>query len=501
MSSVKFVDHALKVNTTLTVILDSSLKISKDVQEAAQTSGIDLSKVMSVHGYAAKAGEILSIPTGDKKIENILLFGIGEQFELPARKALLLGYKLHKKLHKLSCKTARVYFSSQLWEQPGKEIIFNVLLGYIMGEYKFDKYKTLPNEENNKVSTQLEVVAENPHQLNLELEHYSNLADSIALTKDLISEPPNVKTPISMASACSDLTKYGLEVQILDEGEIRALGMNALLGVAQGSTNAPRVVVMKWQGTDQQTKPLALVGKGVTFDTGGLSLKSSTSMESMKKDMAGSAVIIGAMRTLALRKVKANVVGLLGLVENMPDGRAQRPSDIVRSMSGQTIEVLNTDAEGRLLLADVLWYAQSVFNPAGIIDLATLTGAMRIALGNKMAGLFSNDDNLANKLYKTGIETGERLWRLPLDKDYDTLIDSKIADVKNIASPNSGAGSIVAAQFLQRFVNNIPWAHIDIAAVTDEEDINQGNKGQPQGPTAFGVRLLVKLIEDYYTVR
>jgi leucyl aminopeptidase len=224
-------------------------------------------------------------------------------------------------------------------------------------------------------------------------------------------------------------------------------------------------------------------------------------MESMKKDMAGSAVIIGAMRTLALRKVKANVVGLLGLVENMPDGRAQRPSDIVRSMSGQTIEVLNTDAEGRLLLADVLWYAQSVFNPAGIIDLATLTGAMRIALGNKMAGLFSNDDNLANKLYKTGIETGERLWRLPLDKDYDTLIDSKIADVKNIASPNSGAGSIVAAQFLQRFVNNIPWAHIDIAAVTDEEDINQGNKGQPQGPTAFGVRLLVKLIEDYYTVR
>jgi leucyl aminopeptidase len=210
-------------------------------------------------------------------------------------------------------------------------------------------------------------------------------------------------------------------------------------------------------------------------------------------------VIIGTMRTLALRKVKANVVSVLGLVENMPDGRAQRPSDIVRSMSGQTIEVLNTDAEGRLLLADALWYAQSTFKPSVMIDLATLTGAMRICLGSKIAGLFSNDDNIVEKLSKAGIETGERLWRLPLDKDYDTLIDSKIADVKNIAAPNSGAGSIVAAQFLQRFVNNTPWAHIDIAAVTDEDDINAGNKGQPHGPTAFGVRLLVKFVEDYGT--
>ena len=326
-----------------------------------------------------------------------------------------------------------------------------------------------------------------------ELDKRKIFSDSIAFVKDLISEPANVINPSTLSKICADLKKYGIKVEILNEKKIKNLGMNALLGVGQGSIIPPCVVVMQWNGAKSKDK-IALIGKGVTFDSGGLSIKPAAAMEEMKGDMAGAATVIGMLKMLALRKAKANVIGVVGLVENMPDGGAQRPGDIVKSMSGQTIEVLNTDAEGRLVLADVLWYTQATYKPTVMIDLATLTGAARVCLADKMAALFSNNDILAKQLLTAGQETGERCWRLPLDEEYDKMIDSKIADMMNIGN-TPGGGTIIAAQFLQRFVSNVNWAHIDIAAVSEKKKSTDTGLA---GPTAFGMRLLNKFIEDNY---
>src|SRR6266403_271031 len=298
------------------------------------------------------------------------------------------------------------------------------------------------------------------------------------------------------SAATSSLTDCGLAVEILDEQKLRKLGMNALLGVAQGSARPPRVVVMEWRGAggdDGSSAPLAFVGKGVTVDTGGISIKPAAGMGDMKWDMAGSAVVIGLMRLLAARKAKVNAVGVVGLVENMPSGTAQRPGDIVTSMSGQTIEVLNTDAEGRLVLADALWYCQDRYKPRLIVDLATLTGAIVIALGTVHAGMFSNNDTLAERLADAGKATGELLWRMPLADAYDKLINTDAADMKNIGGRNGG--SITAAQFLKRFVKETPWAHLDIAGVTWSD---KDAPTVPKGATAFGLRLLERLVADHY---
>ena len=286
----------------------------------------------------------------------------------------------------------------------------------------------------------------------------------------------------------------GLTVEVLDENRLSELGMGALLGVAQGSVRPPRVVVMQYRGVAADVAPLAFIGKGVTFDTGGISIKPAGGMWDMKWDMAGAGVVIGLMRLLAARRARVNAVGLVGLVENMPSGAAQRPGDIVRSMSGQTIEVLNTDAEGRLVLADVLWYCQDRFKPTAMIDLATLTGAVIVALGHENAGLFANNDELAERLVAAGKAVGEPVWRLPLAESYDRAIDSDAADVKNIAGDRA-AGSIIGAQFVQRFVNNVPWAHLDIAGVAWSK---KDAPTVPKGATAFGVRLLDRFVADYY---
>jgi leucyl aminopeptidase len=300
---------------------------------------------------------------------------------------------------------------------------------------------------------------------------------------------------VEFARRCKELKKVGLKVEILDKEEMQALGMNALLGVAQGSRAEPKLAIMRWEGGKKGAKPIAFVGKGVTFDTGGLSLKPAAAMIGMKYDMGGAAVVTGLMKTLALRNAKVNVVGVIGLVENMPDGNAQRPEDVIKSMSGQTIEILNTDAEGRLVLADALWYTQSMYKPELMIDLATLTGAIVVALANQYAGLFSNNDSISNKLYEAGIKTGEKVWRFPLDKEYDKMVDSKIADMQNIGSARGGAGSITAAQFLQRFVNDVPWAHLDIAGVTTTDKHTEISQ---IGATGFGVRLLNQFVQDNY---
>jgi leucyl aminopeptidase len=301
--------------------------------------------------------------------------------------------------------------------------------------------------------------------------------------------------PDEYAKRLSSLKKDGLKVTILDEKKLKKLGMNSLLGVGQGSIRGSYLVCLEWNGAKNNSKPLAFVGKGVCFDTGGISLKPAKFMEDMTYDMAGSAVVVGLMKNLALRKAKVNAVGVVGLVENMPGGNAQRPGDVVKSYSGKTIEILNTDAEGRLVLADALTYTEKKYKPKFIVDLATLTGAIIVSLGSEYAGLFSNDDELSNKLYEAGLKVEEKVWRMPLNENYDKLIDSKNADMQNI-NYQGGAGSTTAAQFLQRFIlNNTPWAHLDIAGMAFSKYNGALNSW---GATGFGVRLLNKLIEDNY---
>ena len=324
---------------------------------------------------------------------------------------------------------------------------------------------------------------------------YESLVQGVNYTKDLVSEPGNILHPDEYASRLKKLSKYGLKVVVYDESKLKKLGMNALLGVGQGSIRGSYLVTLEWNGLKTKNKPLAFVGKGVCFDTGGISLKPAKFMEDMTYDMAGSAVVVGLMKNLALRKAKINAVGVVGLVENMPGGNAQRPGDIVKSYSGKTIEVLNTDAEGRLVLADALTFTEEKFNPKFIIDLATLTGAIIVALGSEYAGLFSNDDKLSKQIFESGKKVDEKVWRMPLDKNYDKLMDSKNADMQNI-NYVGGAGSTTAAQFLQRFIlNKTPWAHLDIAGMAFSK---YGGALNSEGATGFGVRLLNKLIEDNY---
>ncbi|MCF6315294.1 MAG: leucyl aminopeptidase [Marinosulfonomonas sp.] len=322
------------------------------------------------------------------------------------------------------------------------------------------------------------------------------VAEGVFFTRDLVNEPANILTTDDFAARLAAMHELGLEVEILEEDELEKLGMGALLSVGQGSRSPSKVVVMQWKGGKSGEAPLALVGKGVVFDTGGISLKPAAGMEDMTMDMGGAGVVAGVMRTLAMRKSRANVVGLVGLVENMPDGAATRPGDVVRSMKGDTIEVINTDAEGRLVLADVLWYAQERFKPTGVINLATLTGAVIIGLGHDNAGVFSNDNALCNAFLKAAKTEGEGAWRLPLDASYDKLIDSRIADMKNTGG--RPAGSITAAKFLQRFVSDeMPWIHLDIAGTAL---LKTESTLAPKGATGWGVMALDRLIRDMQEV-
>ena len=314
------------------------------------------------------------------------------------------------------------------------------------------------------------------------------------LARDLVNEPANALGPVEYAERIEKLREYGIEVEVLDEKRMAELKMYALLGVAQGSPRPPRLVVMRWNGGAEGEAPVAFVGKGVVFDTGGISIKPAASMDEMKGDMGGSAAVVGLMRALAGRKAKVNAIGIVGLVENAVDGAAQRPGDIVTAMSGTTIEVLNTDAEGRLVLADALWYCQDRFKPKFMVNLATLTGAIIVALGNHHAGLFSNNDELADRLLAAGRVSGEKVWRLPLGPEYDKMIEGKFADIKNIGGGRA-AGSITAAQFLQRFVNDVPWAHLDVAGTAMGSPANEYNQSWASG---FGVRLLDRLVADNY---
>ncbi|MFM5950843.1 MAG: leucyl aminopeptidase [Novosphingobium sp.] len=371
--------------------------------------------------------------------------------------------------------------------------VASVLLGARLRGWRYDNYRTkLP--EDQKVSLQAIKVAGAPEGSEAAWAVEAALADGIEFTRELVTEPANVIYPESFVErARARMAGTGITVRTLDEAEMAALGMGALLGVAQGSVRKPRLLIMEWNGGAAGERPVAFVGKGVTFDTGGISLKPPAGMEDMKWDMGGAGAVTGAMLALAKRKAKANVVGVCGLVENMPDGNAQRPGDVVTTMSGQTVEVINTDAEGRLVLCDAITWTQKEFNPAAVIDLATLTGAMIIALGHEYGGIFSNDDALADKLLSAGTASGDKLWRQPMGPAYDKLIDSPIADMKNVG-PREG-GSITAAQFIQRYVEKgTPWAHLDIAGMVWA---NKPGQTWDKGATGFGVRVLDRFVRDH----
>jgi len=368
--------------------------------------------------------------------------------------------------------------------------IDRILHGAILKSYSFDIYKT---KKNLKKFINLTIIGKhNKSNLKTKLDA---LTAGVFLTRDLVSEPGNILHPDEYVKRIRNLKKYGIKVVIYDNKKLKKMGCGALLGVGQGSVKGSYLVTMEWRGTSSKTKPLAFVGKGVCFDTGGISLKPAKFMEDMTYDMAGSAVVVGLLKNFALRKAKINAVGVVGLVENMPGGNAQRPGDIVKSYSGKTIEVLNTDAEGRLVLADALTFTEEKFKPDLIIDLATLTGAIIVSLGSEYAGLFSNNDRLSKQLYEAGEKVEEKVWRMPLHTNYDKLINSKNADMQNI-NYVGGAGSTTAAQFLQRFIiNKTPWAHLDIAGMSFSKYAGALNSG---GATGYGVRLLNKFVEENY---
>lgn len=380
---------------------------------------------------------------------------------------------------------------------PDRVVAANLAFGARLAAYRFDNYRLNLKAEKKPTLTSISVVTESAAGARADYAALSAKAEGVELARNLVSEPPNVLHPESYAVRIQELAELGLEIEVLDVAAMAKLGMGSLLGVGQGSVRGSRVVVMKWMGAkDKKAAPLALIGKGVTFDTGGISLKPGPGMQDMKGDMGGSAAVVGAMASIAKRKAKANVVGIVGLVENMPDGNAQRPGDIVKAAAGKTIEIQNTDAEGRLVLCDVLWYAQKKFNPKAMVDLATLTGAIIISLGNEHAGLFSNSDELSAKLTAAGKAEGEPVWRLPLGPGYDKQIDSEVADMRNIGNAGN-AGSITAAQFLQRFVDEgRAWAHLDIAGTAWKP--GNDNPLEPTWATGWGVRILDRLVADNY---
>ena len=435
------------------------------------------------------------------KFDHVVLLGLGKPADINAMAMRKAGARAYQEVAGTDFTAATVMVDAAAGDAtpPVHELAAELAMGARLRSYRFDKYRTKEKKDSKPKLTSMTVCCADEAKARAAYAPMDKIVDGVFLTRDLVSEPANVLYPETLAAEARKLAKLGVKVEVLNQAQMRKLGMGALLGVAQGSVREPRLVVMTWNGKPAQKgkkaeAPLAIVGKGVTFDTGGISLKPSAGMEDMKWDMGGAGVTIGLMKALAGRKARAHVVGVVGLVENMPGANAQRPGDIVTSMSGQTIEVLNTDAEGRLVLADALWYTKERFKPKAIIDLATLTGAIIVCLGNERAGLFSNDDKLAEHLFEAGEATGEPLWRLPLGEEYDRQIDGDASDIKNISS-GRGAGSITAAQFLKRFVGDVPWAHLDIAGVTWSKT---DGAVAAKGGTGFGVRLLDHLIAKHH---
>ncbi|MCF8533915.1 MAG: leucyl aminopeptidase [Reyranella sp.] len=476
--------------------------VAADKQLLATAKAIDTEvggaagRAMDASRFTGAKAQVLTLLGQSGDVARLTLLGVGKGRDLDARTAEGLGGLLAADANAAGQKSVTVVIDPVKGTRlsPG-QIAAHVAIGARLRNYRFGKYKTKDKPEQKPSLEQITIVLAGPAEARRAYGQLEPTIDAVFFARDLVSEPANVLFPVSFAQRAKELTKLGVEVEILGEAEMKKLGMGSLLGVGQGSERESQLLVMRWMNGPKTQKPVALIGKGVCFDTGGISLKPAGGMEDMKWDMGGAGAVTGAMRLLAGRKAKANVVAVCALVENMPDGNAQRPGDVVTSMSGQTIEVINTDAEGRLILCDAMWYAQEKFEPQAMVELSTLTGAIIVALGHERAGLFSNNTPLSNKLRAAGAAIGEKLWRMPLGPKYDKLIDSDIADMKNVSNGRDG-GSITAAQFLQRFVKEgVAWAHLDIAGVAWSA---KGDNTTPKGATAFGVRLLDRLIADSY---
>lgn len=446
-------------------------------------------------GFTGKSGQSLTIPGPDGLAEAVIvLMGLGKADTFSVPDAVKLGGKAFAAINGKYDHGALVLTDVTLGELSGADLAVPVAMGARLRSYTFDQYRVKTADKEKILMEGFALVTDAGDAATATFAQEDAVAGGVTVARDLVSEPPNILHPESFAERCQALESLGCTVTVLDEAKMAELGMGSLLGVGQGSVRESRLVAMEWKGGKPGDKPVAFIGKGVTFDTGGISLKPGAGMEDMKFDMGGAAAVTGAMHALAARKAKANVVGLIGLVENMPDGNAQRPSDIVTSMSGQTIEVLNTDAEGRLVLADVLTYAQKTYSPAVMVDLATLTGAIIVALAYEYGGMFTTDDALADALSVAGTQSGEELWRMPLGKAHDEMIKSDIADMKNIGGRDGGSSS--AAAFLARFVEgDTPWAHLDIAGTAWTK---KDQDHCPKGATGYGVRLLDQFIRNGY---
>ena len=497
---ISFAEPALPESGAAAVGVWEERVLTTAARRLDEASGGAVSRALaSSPRFSGKKGELLPIVApANLKLSRIVVAGLGKPDQADARVFEELGGALTALLNGAGETEATVAVDvAEGGPIDAAGAAAGLALGAQLRSYRFDKYKTKQKPEQKPSLLRLTVSTDAASAAKRAWRPFDKTAEAVFFTRDLVSEPANVIYPETLAEQARTLEEFGVEVEILDEKAMRKLGMGALLGVAQGSARPPRLVVMEWHGAGKgggHAAPLAFIGKGVTFDTDGISIKPAAGMGEMKWDMAGSAVVIGLMRLLAARKAKVNAVGIVGLVENMPSGTAQRPGDIVASMSGQTIEVLNTDAEGRLVLADAMWYCQDRFKPRLMIDLATLTGAIVVALGHHRAGLFANDDELAARLTEAGKAVGEEVWRMPLADSYDRDIDSDAADVKNIGGGRA-AGSVTAAQFLQRFVNKVPWAHLDIAGMAWS---SKDAATVPKGATAFGVRLLDRFTADNY---
>jgi len=495
---IAFSQPALPDTGVLVVGVMQDRKLSPSARQLdKQMKGV-LGRAIKGSRFKGRKDESLTLlgPAGTK-LEAVHVAGLGKAADVDALRLQAVGGRICAALARDGRAAAAVAVDAlEGCKLSPAEMATEIAYGARLRSYRFDKYRTKEKKEDKPALKTLKFLCQGPARARAAFAARDKVVDGVFLTRTLISEPPNVIYPETLAQRAQGLSRLGVKVEVLGVRQMQRLGMGALLGVAQGSVREPRLVVMRWQGASGKAAkaPVAFVGKGVTFDTGGISLKPSGGMEEMKYDMSGAGVVIGLMNAPAGRKARVNAVGVVGLVENMPSGTAQRPSDIVTSMSGQTIEVLNTDAEGRLVLADALWYCKDRFKPRCIIDLATLTGAIIIALGHEKAGLFSNNDRLAGHIAAAGDKVGEAVWRMPLGEAYDKLIKSQAADVQNISS-GRGAGSITAAQFLQRFVDKTPWAHLDIAGVAWSK---KDTATAPKGSTGFGVRLLDRLVADYY---
>ncbi|MBL1430006.1 leucyl aminopeptidase [Oceanicaulis sp. AH-315-P02] len=484
---INFTNKSPKKGAVCVAIFDDN-KFSDAANALDSDSGGSIRKALETSRFSGKAGQVIQIlaPMG-VDADRIIVAGVGKQDNDMALAWESYGAAVIKEL--LTSGLETITFSV-----GDLEGIYSarIAFGALLAAYRFDNHRTKLSADKKPSVDFVCIDGSQKKTGEVEFSSLNELAEGVYLARDLVSEPGNIINPESFAKCIQGLSDTGLEIEVLDEKDMRKLGMDSLLSVGAGSNYGSKLAIMKWMGGKAGDAPVVLVGKGVTFDSGGISLKPGNGMWDMKGDMGGAAAVTGAMRAIAGRKAKANVIGIVGLVENMPDAAATRPGDIIKSADGQTIEVQNTDAEGRLVLVDAIWYGITSFKPCRIIDLATLTGAILVALGQENAGLFSNDDRLASDLTVAGKISGEEVWRLPLGSGYDKLIDTPNADMKNIGGPF--AGSITAAQFLKRFVGDVPWAHIDIAGTAWKD--KRADPRESVWATGFGVRLLDRFIAE-----